>query len=69
MAGASVTGTPKLSARERITAWERHTRGTYCGAIGIDHPLTGLDLSVAIRTVEAHHNLTKVQRVSPYPTA
>lgn len=50
---ASVTGTPKLSARERITAWERNTRGTYCGAIGIDHPLTGLDLSVAIRTVEA----------------
>lgn len=50
---ASVTGTPKLAARERITAWERHTRGTYCGAIGIDHPLTGLDLNVAIRTVEA----------------
>lgn len=50
---ASVTGTPKLAARERITAWERHTRGTYCGGIGIDHPLTGLDLSVAIRTVEA----------------
>ncbi len=50
---ASVTGTPKLSARTRITAWERHTRGSYCGAIGIDHPLTGLDLSVAIRTVEA----------------
>ncbi|NMD55128.1 aminodeoxychorismate synthase component I [Tsukamurella columbiensis] len=50
---ASVTGTPKLSARTRITAWERHTRGTYCGAIGIDHPLTGLDLNVAIRTVEA----------------
>ncbi|TWS23500.1 aminodeoxychorismate synthase component I [Tsukamurella sputi] len=50
---ASVTGTPKLAARERITAWERHTRGSYCGAIGIDHPLTGLDLNVAIRTVEA----------------
>nr|WP_231884499.1 aminodeoxychorismate synthase component I [Tsukamurella tyrosinosolvens] len=50
---ASVTGTPKLSARARITAWELHTRGTYCGAIGIDHPRTGLDLSVAIRTVEA----------------
>ena len=50
---ASVTGTPKLSARKRITAWERHTRGSYCGAIGIDHPLTGLDLNVAIRTVEA----------------
>lgn len=50
---ASVTGTPKLAARGRITAWERHTRGSYCGAIGIDHPLTGLDLNVAIRTVEA----------------
>lgn len=50
---ASVTGTPKIAARERITAWESHTRGTYCGAIGIDHPATGLDLNVAIRTVEA----------------
>ncbi|WP_243635416.1 aminodeoxychorismate synthase component I [Tsukamurella pulmonis] len=50
---ASVTGTPKLSARGRIRQWEKHTRGTYCGAIGIDHPLTGLDLNVAIRTVEA----------------
>lgn len=50
---ASITGTPKLAARTRITAWERHTRGTYCGALGIDHPLTGLDLNVAIRTVEA----------------
>ncbi|MDF0530271.1 aminodeoxychorismate synthase component I [Tsukamurella sp. 8F] len=49
---ASVTGTPKISARERITTWERHTRGTYCGAIGIDHPATGLDLNVAIRTIE-----------------
>ncbi|WP_019200647.1 aminodeoxychorismate synthase component I [Tsukamurella sp. 1534] len=50
---ASVTGTPKLAARERIIQWEKHTRGTYCGAIGIDHPATGLDLNVAIRTVEA----------------
>ncbi|ADG79823.1 Para-aminobenzoate synthase, subunit I OS=Tsukamurella paurometabola (strain ATCC 8368 / DSM/ CCUG 35730 / CIP 100753 / JCM 10117 / KCTC 9821 / NBRC 16120/ NCIMB 702349 / NCTC 13040) OX=521096 GN=Tpau_3238 PE=4 SV=1 [Tsukamurella paurometabola] len=49
---ASVTGTPKLAARERITDWEKHTRGSYCGAIGIDHPSTGLDLNVAIRTVE-----------------
>ncbi len=49
---ASVTGTPKIAARERITQWEQHTRGTYCGAIGIDHPATGLDLNVAIRTVE-----------------
>ncbi|GAA1103406.1 aminodeoxychorismate synthase component I [Tsukamurella strandjordii] len=50
---ASVTGTPKIAARTRITEWEKHTRGTYCGAIGIDHPRTGLDLNVAIRTVEA----------------
>ncbi|GAA4396105.1 aminodeoxychorismate synthase component I [Tsukamurella soli] len=49
---ASVTGTPKIAARERITQWERHTRGSYTGAVGIDHPVTGLDLNVAIRTVE-----------------
>ncbi|GAA1071205.1 aminodeoxychorismate synthase component I [Tsukamurella spumae] len=57
---ASVTGTPKLAARGRITAWEKHTRGTYCGAIGIDHPLTGLDLNVAIRTVEARNGALRL---------
>lgn len=57
---ASVTGTPKLSARDRITEWEQHTRGTYCGAIGIDHPRTGLDLSVAIRTVEARDGVLRL---------
>ncbi|GAB3132587.1 aminodeoxychorismate synthase component I [Tsukamurella serpentis] len=57
---ASVTGTPKLAARERITTWERHSRGTYCGAIGIDHPLTGLDLNVAIRTVEARGGILRL---------
>ncbi|MFX4285660.1 class II fructose-bisphosphatase [Janibacter sp. G349] len=33
------------------------------------HSLVMRSKSGTIRTVEAHHNLTKVQRVSPYPTA
>ncbi|WP_244881157.1 aminodeoxychorismate synthase component I [Tsukamurella pseudospumae] len=57
---ASVTGTPKLAARDRIIHWEKHTRGSYCGAIGIDHPLTGLDLNVAIRTVEAREGTLRL---------
>ncbi|MDV8001103.1 aminodeoxychorismate synthase component I [Rhodococcus sp. IEGM 1408] len=48
---ASVTGTPKLRARELITGWETRARGLHCGAIGIAGP-GELDLSVAIRTLE-----------------
>ncbi|WP_314034930.1 aminodeoxychorismate synthase component I [Dietzia sp. CH92] len=48
---ASVTGTPKLRARELISGWEPRARGLHCGAIGL---VCGdrLDLSVAIRTLE-----------------
>ncbi|GLB64196.1 aminodeoxychorismate synthase component I [Dietzia sp. NCCP-2495] len=48
---ASVTGTPKLRARELIAGWEPRARGLHCGAIGISGP-DELDLSVAIRTIE-----------------
>ncbi|KAA0919202.1 aminodeoxychorismate synthase component I [Dietzia sp. ANT_WB102] len=48
---ASVTGTPKLRARELIAEWEPRARGLHCGAIGIAGP-GELDLSVAIRTLE-----------------
>ena len=48
---ASVTGTPKLRARELISGWENRPRGLHCGAIGIAGP-GELDLSVAIRTLE-----------------
>ncbi|MBT0566647.1 aminodeoxychorismate synthase component I [Williamsia sp. CHRR-6] len=48
----SVTGTPKLRARELLINWETHARGVYCGAIGVVCPDGDLDLSVAIRTVE-----------------
>src|SRR5258707_331610 len=30
---ASVTGTPKLRARELLAEWEPHRRGVYCGAV------------------------------------
>ena len=49
---ASVTGTPKIRARELLTDWEQHPRGLYCGAIGVASPNGDLDLNVAIRTVE-----------------
>jgi para-aminobenzoate synthetase component 1 len=49
---ASVTGTPKLRARQLITRWERSRRGVYCGTVGLASPVAGCELNVAIRTVE-----------------
>lgn len=49
---ASVTGTPKLRARTLIAGWEAGPRGAYCGAVGMVSPAAGLELNVAIRTVE-----------------
>lgn len=49
---ASVTGTPKLRARQLISQWEQHRRGVYCGAVGFASPVAGCELNVAIRTVE-----------------
>lgn len=48
---ASVTGTPKHRARELINGWEPRTRGLHCGTYGFATP-DGLDLAVAIRTLE-----------------
>lgn len=49
---ASVTGTPKTRARQLLSSWERQNRGVYCGAVGMISPAAGLELNVAIRTVE-----------------
>jgi para-aminobenzoate synthetase component 1 len=49
---ASVTGTPKARARQLLTGWEPHRRGVYCGTVGFASPLAGVELNVAIRTVE-----------------
>jgi len=49
---ASVTGTPKLRARELISQWEHSRRGVYCGTVGLASPVAGCELNVAIRTVE-----------------
>ncbi|WP_211186501.1 aminodeoxychorismate synthase component I [Mycobacterium attenuatum] len=49
---ASVTGTPKLRARQLISQWEQHRRGIYCGTVGFASPVAGCELNVAIRTVE-----------------
>ena len=60
---ASVTGTPKIRARQLLSQWEPHRRGVYCGTIGLASPLAGCELNVAIRTVEfdaAHHALLGV---------
>jgi para-aminobenzoate synthetase component 1 len=48
----SVTGAPKIRALELIAELERSARGVYCGAIGLASPLAGLELNVAIRTLE-----------------
>jgi para-aminobenzoate synthetase component 1 len=49
---ASVTGTPKIRARQLISQWERFRRGIYCGTVGLASPVAGCELNVAIRTVE-----------------
>jgi para-aminobenzoate synthetase component I len=49
---ASVTGTPKMRARELLRGWESHRRGVYCGTVGLASPVAGCELNVAIRTVE-----------------
>ncbi|WP_433610836.1 aminodeoxychorismate synthase component I [Prescottella agglutinans] len=49
---ASVTGCPKHSARQLLTQWEPEPRGVYCGTVGMHSPVAGLELNVAIRTVE-----------------
>jgi para-aminobenzoate synthetase / 4-amino-4-deoxychorismate lyase len=50
----SVSGAPKIEAVRVIHELESTARGAYCGAIGLCSPLAGLELSVAIRTFEAH---------------
>jgi para-aminobenzoate synthetase component 1 len=49
---ASVTGTPKIRARQLISQWEQFRRGVYCGTVGLASPIAGCELNVAIRTVE-----------------
>jgi len=49
---ASVTGTPKLRARQLLRGWEQKRRGVYCGTVGLAPPVAGCELNVAIRTVE-----------------
>ncbi|BBX63176.1 aminodeoxychorismate synthase component I [Mycobacterium saskatchewanense] len=49
---ASVTGTPKMRARQLISQWEPNRRGVYCGTIGLASPVAGCELNVAIRTIE-----------------
>jgi para-aminobenzoate synthetase component 1 len=49
---ASVTGTPKLRARQLLSRWEPFRRGVYCGTVGLASPVAGCELNVAIRTVE-----------------
>lgn len=49
---ASVTGAPKVRALEVIAEIEAEPREVYCGAVGMASPVAGLELNVAIRTLE-----------------
>ena len=49
---ASVTGAPKVRALEIIGDLENSPRDVYCGAVGMISPAAGLELNVAIRTLE-----------------
>jgi para-aminobenzoate synthetase/4-amino-4-deoxychorismate lyase len=48
----SVTGAPKVQAMRVIAELERTGREAYTGAIGFVSPVAGLELNVAIRTLE-----------------
>ncbi|NMH96233.1 aminodeoxychorismate synthase component I [Pseudonocardia acidicola] len=48
----SVTGAPKVRAVEIIEELEDRPRGLFTGALGYASPLAGLELAVAIRTLE-----------------
>lgn len=48
----SVTGAPKVRAVELIEELEARPRGLFTGALGYVSPVAGLELSVAIRTLE-----------------
>ena len=48
----SVTGTPKLRALRLLAELEPAPREAYCGAVGLVSPVAGLQLNVAIRTLE-----------------
>jgi para-aminobenzoate synthetase component I len=48
----SVTGAPKLRALRLLAELEAAPREAYCGAIGMASPVAGLELNVAIRTLE-----------------
>ena len=48
----SVTGAPKVAAETLCARLEATSREAYCGAIGFASPDHGLELSVAIRTLE-----------------
>ncbi|MHA6782372.1 chorismate-binding protein [Pseudonocardia saturnea] len=48
----SVTGTPKIRAVELIAELEPESRGLFTGMLGYLSPLAGVELAVAIRTLE-----------------
>ena len=48
----SVTGAPKIRALDLIAELEPAARGVYTGAVGLVSPVAGLELNVAIRTLE-----------------
>ena len=48
----SVTGAPKVQSLKVIAGLEPTGREVYTGAVGLNSPLSGLELNVAIRTLE-----------------
>ncbi len=48
----SVTGAPKVQSLRVIAELERTAREVYTGAVGYSSPIAGLELNVAIRTLE-----------------
>jgi len=56
----SVTGAPKIRALELIAELESVPRGVYTGAIGLASPVAGLEMNVAIRTLELRDGIVSL---------
>ena len=50
--GGSITGAPKLRAMDIIAELEPISRGAYCGSIGYINATGGMDMNIAIRTLQ-----------------
>lgn len=57
----TLTGAPKIRARELIAEYEMEQRGSYGGAIGYFTDLGNLDTCITIRSAYVEDNIATIQ--------